>query len=149
LSDGRINLKINASVSELVDTASLILRVPGASSSNFVPALRERSASGTVELGDGQSMGLAGLIDDHLREVVTKFPGLGSLPILGALFRSSEYQKGQTELVILVTPHLARPIAPGSVTLPTDKFIEPSDADFYLWGRTEGTAKPPSGHQVN
>ena len=149
LSDGRINLKINASVSELVDTASLILRVPGASSSNFVPALRERSASGTVELGDGQSMGLAGLIDDHLREVVTKFPGLGSLPILGALFRSSEYQKGQTELVILVTPHLARPVAPGSVTLPTDKFIEPSDADFYLWGRIEGTAKPPSGHQVN
>ena len=70
LSDGRINLKINASVSELVDTASLILKVPGASSSNFVPALRERSASGTVELGDGQSMGLAGLIDDHLREVV-------------------------------------------------------------------------------
>ena len=149
LSDGRINLKINASVSELVDTASLILRVPGASSSNFVPSLSERSASGTVELGDGQSMGLAGLIDDHLREVVTKFPGLGSLPILGALFRSSEYQKGQTELVILVTPHLARPVAPGSVTLPTDKFIEPSDADFYLWGRIEGTAKPPSGHQVN
>lgn len=149
LSDGRINLKINVSVSELVDTGSLVLQVQGASRGTFVPSLRERSASGTVELGDGQSMGLAGLLDDNLKELVTKFPGLGSIPILGALFRSSQYQKGQTELVILVTPHLARPVAPGSVTLPTDKFVEPSDADFYLWGRIEGTAKPPSGHQVN
>jgi pilus assembly protein CpaC len=149
LSDGRINLKINVSVSELVDTGSLALQLQGASRAFFVPSLRLRSASATVELGDGQSMGLAGLLDDNLRELVTKFPGLGSIPILGALFRSSQYQKGQTELVILVTPHLARPVAPGSVTLPTDKFVEPSDADFYLWGRIEGTAKPPSGHQVN
>jgi pilus assembly protein CpaC len=149
LSDGRINLKINVSVSELVDTASLVLQSQGASLRTFVPSLRERSASATVELGDGQSMGLAGLIDDNLRELVTKFPGLGSVPILGALFRSSQFQKGQTELVILVTPHLAKPVAPGSVTLPTDKFVEPSDADFYLRGRIEGTAKPPSGHQVN
>ena len=69
--------------------------------------------------------------------------------MLGALFRSNEYQKGQTELVILVTPHLAKPVAPGSVTLPTDKFVEPNDADFYLWGRMEGTAKSSSGHQAN
>jgi len=71
------------------------------------------------------------------------------VPVLGALFRSSQFQKGQTELVILVTPHLARPVAPGSVTLPTDKFVEPSDTDFYFLGRTEGTAKPAVGHQVN
>jgi pilus assembly protein CpaC len=149
LSDGRINLKINVSVSELVDTASLVLQSQGASLRTFVPSLRERSASATVELGDGQSMGLAGLIDDNLRELVTKFPGLGSVPILGALFRSSQFQKGQTELVILVTPHLAKPVAPGSVTLPTDKFVEPSDTDFFFLGRTEGTAKPSAGHQVN
>jgi pilus assembly protein CpaC len=149
LSDGRINLKINVSVSELVDTASLILQTEGASLRTFVPSLRERSASATVELGDGQSMGLAGLIDDNLRELVTKFPGLGSVPILGALFRSSQFQKGQTELVILITPHLAKPVAPGSVTLPTDKFVEPNDAEFYLLGRTEGSAKPAAGHQVN
>ncbi|MDH5274083.1 MAG: type II and III secretion system protein family protein [Gammaproteobacteria bacterium] len=148
LADGRINLKINVSVSELVDTGSLVLQAEGASTRTFVPSLKERSASATVELGDGQSMGLAGLLDDNLRELVTKFPGLGSVPVLGALFRSSQYQKGQTELVILVTPHLAKPVAPGSVTLPTDKFIEPSDADFYLWGRTEGTASASSGHQV-
>lgn len=149
LSDGRINLKVNVSVSELVDTGSLVLRAEGSSSLTFVPSLKERSASATVELGDGQSMGLAGLLDDNLRELVTKFPGLGSIPVLGALFRSQQYQKGQTELVILVTPHLAKPFAPGSVTLPTDKFVEPSDADFYLRGRLEGTPKKSGGHQAN
>lgn len=148
LSDNRINLKVNVSVSELVDTGSLLLRTPGVSSATFVPALRERKASATVELGDGQSMGLAGLIDDNLREVVTKFPGLGDLPILGTLFRSNQFQKGQTELVILVTPRLAKPINPGSVTLPTDKFVEPTDAEFYWGGKIEGTPKA-GGHQTN
>lgn len=148
LADGRINVKINVSVSELTGNSSVILQDEDVSLRTFVPSLRQRSATATVELGDGQSMGLAGLLDDNLRETVTKFPGLGSIPVLGALFRSSEYQKGQTELVILVTPHLAKPVAPGSVTLPTDKFIEPSDADFYFLGRIEGTA-PSDGHQVN
>lgn len=149
LSDNRINLKINVSVSELVDTASLVLQSQGASLRTFVPSLKERSASATVELGDGQSMGLAGLLDDNLRELVTKFPGLGDIPILGALFRSNQFQKGQTELVILVTPHLAKPVAPGSVTLPTDKFVEPSDAEFYWGGKIEGTPKAGGGHQTN
>jgi len=148
LSDGRINLKINVSVSELTGQGSVILSDENVSLRTFVPSLRQRSASATVELGDGQTMGLAGLLDDKLRESISKFPGLGSIPILGALFSSSDYQKGQTELVIMVTPHLAKPVAPGSVTLPTDKFVEPTDVDFYLLGRTEGTAKS-SGHQVN
>ena len=148
LSSGRINLKVNVSVSELVDTGSLVLRAPGVSTATFVPALRERSASATVELGDGQSMGLAGMLDDNLREVVTKFPGLGDIPILGTLFRSSQFQKGQTELVILVTPRLAKPIAPGSVTLPTDKFIEPTDAEFFWHGQLEGSG-PAGGDKPN
>ena len=148
LSDNRINLKVNVSVSELVDTGSLVLDTSGVSRPTFVPALRERSASATVELGDGQSMGLAGLIDDNLREVVTKFPGLGDIPILGTLFRSSQFQKGQTELVILVTPRLAKPIAPGTVTLPTDKFVEPTDAEFYWGGKIEGS-RGAGGHQTN
>jgi pilus assembly protein CpaC len=147
LSDNRINLKINVSVSELVDTASLVLQTEGASLRTFVPSLKERSASATVELGDGQSMGLAGLLDDNLRELVTKFPGLGDIPILGALFRSNQFQKGQTELVIMVTPRLAKPVAPGSVTLPTDKFVEPSDAEFYWSGKIEGSPKA-GGHQT-
>ncbi|MGH8241740.1 MAG: type II and III secretion system protein family protein [Steroidobacteraceae bacterium] len=147
LSDNRINMKINVSVSELVDTASLVLESEGSSRRTFVPSLRERSASATVELGDGQSMGLAGLLDDNLRSLVTKFPGLGDVPILGALFRSNQFQKGQTELVIMVTPRLAKPVAPGSVTLPTDEFVEPSDAEFYWQGKLEG--KPAAGgHQV-
>ena len=149
LSDGRINLKINVSVSELDTTSAVTLQEDNVSSRFLIPSLRQRSASATVELGDGQSMGLAGLLDDKLRESVTKFPGLGDIPVLGALFRSNDYQKGQTELVILVTPHLAKPVAPGSVTLPTDKFVDPNDADFYLWGRLEGGSKSSSGHQAN
>jgi pilus assembly protein CpaC len=149
LSDGRINLKVNVSVSELAGDSAVTLTGDNVSTRMFVPSLRLRSASATVELGDGQSMGLAGLLDDKLRESVTKFPGLGDIPVLGALFRSNDYQKGQTELVILVTPHLAKPVAAGSVKLPTDAFVDPSDADFYLWGRTEGTARSSSGHQVN
>jgi pilus assembly protein CpaC len=138
------------SVSELAGDSSVVLSGNNVSTSMFVPSLRLRSASATVELGDGQTMGLAGLLDDKLRTSVTKFPGLGDIPVLGALFRSNDYQKGQTELVILVTPHLAKPVAPGSIKLPTDSFVEPSDADFYLWGRTEGTAKATSsGHQVS
>jgi pilus assembly protein CpaC len=81
--------------------------------------------------------------------VVTKFPGLGDLPILGTLFRSNQFQKGQTELVILVTPRLARPIAPGSVTLPTDSFVEPTDSEFFWGGQIEGKARTAGGHQTN
>jgi len=149
LSDGRINLKISVSVSELASDAAVVLEDPNVSTRFFIPSLRTRSASATVELGDGQSMGLAGLLDEKLRESVTKFPGLGSIPVLGALFRSNQYRKGESELVILVTPHLAKPVAPGSVTLPTDKFVEPSDVDFYLWGRLEGGTKSSGGHKVN
>ena len=92
-------------------------------------------------------MGIAGLLDDNLRELVTKFPGLGDIPVLGALFRSNQFQKGQTELVIMVTPRLAKPVAPGSVTLPTDKFVEPTDSEFYWKGKLEGSAEA-GGHQT-
>jgi pilus assembly protein CpaC len=142
LSNGHINLKLNISVSELVDTTSLGVSVANAGSTFIVPSLTARSASGTVELGDGQTIGLAGLLNDSLRQSVNKFPGLGELPILGSLFRSQSYVKGDTELVILVTPHLAKPIEKDQIRLPTDNLIEPSDTDFYLWGRMEGSKKP-------
>jgi pilus assembly protein CpaC len=114
-----------------------------------------------VELKDGQTIGIAGLINQSLREVITKFPGLGELPVLGALFRSQSFINNESELVILVTPRLAKPLSPGDIRLPTDKFVEPSDTDFYLLGRTEGKAKPEQpnpegsgmsadyGHQIN
>jgi len=86
----------------------------------------------------GQTIAIAGLINENLREGVSKFPGLGDLPVLGTLFRSQEYQKGQTELVIFVTPRLARPTQPELVKLPTDGFVEPNDVEFYLMGRLQG-----------
>ncbi|GGK59294.1 pilus assembly protein CpaC [Amphritea balenae] len=135
LDDDQINLKLNISVSELTDVASVTTGNGGF----FVPALTKRSATSTVELADGQTIAIAGLINENMREVVNKFPGLGDIPILGHLFRSQEFEKGETELVIMVTPVLAQPIDPGQMSLPTDNFIEPSDAEFYLLGRTLGS----------
>lgn len=146
LSSGHINLKLNVSVSDLIDTNVLGIAVANASSTFVVPSLTARSASGTVELADGQTIGLAGLLSENLRQSVNKFPGLGSVPVLGALFRSQNYQKGNTELVILVTPHLAKPLPNDKIKLPTDSLVEPSDADFYLWGRMQGNAKPTEQH---
>lgn len=143
LGEGRINVKIDVSVSELSNATSVVLN-PGRTSSTFViPALTKRSASGTVELADGQTIGLAGLINDNMRSMVKKFPGLGSLPVLGSLFRSQDFLKGQTELVILVTPRLAKPIDPRKVPLPTDAYRDPSDAEFYLMGRQQAAEETP------
>lgn len=140
LSNGHINLKLSVSVSELAQTSALGVSVTAATSTFVIPSLTVRSASGTIELRDGQTIGLAGLLNDSLTQAITKFPGLGELPVLGALFRSQSYQKGDTELVILVTPHLAKPLAKDKVKLPTDSFVEPSQLDFYLWGRMEGSS---------
>lgn len=141
LGNGKINFKLNVSVSELINDGSII--VQGADSvTQFLPrSLRTRNASVTLELNDGESMGIAGLISENLREVVTKFPGLGEIPVLGALFRSQEFQNDETELVIVVTPRLAKPMSPDAIQLPTDGFIEPTDLEFYLLGRTEGQPK--------
>ena len=103
-----------------------------------MPTLAKRGAHATVELQEGQTIALAGLISENLREIVTKFPGLGDIPVLGALFRSQQFINDETELVIVVTPHLAKPLRPDQIKLPTDHFVEPSDAEFYLMGRMEG-----------
>jgi pilus assembly protein CpaC len=107
-------------------------------------------------------MALAGLIDENLQQSVEKFPGLGAIPVFGALFRSQEFRNRETELVIMATPHLAKPIAPENIRLPTDSFIAPSDAEFYILGRLEGRNSGASsgasaveanegtfGHQLN
>lgn len=142
LDSGRINLKVNVTVSELAEANSVVLSSSGASESFFVPALTKRSASSTVELADGQTLGIAGLISEQLRETSSKFPGLGDIPIFGLLFTSQSFVKGQTELVIFITPHFARPTPPELIRLPTDDFVEPTDWEFYLLGRIEGTAPP-------
>ena len=76
-----------------------------------------------------------------MRENIRKFPILGDIPILGALFRSTNFQKNETELIVIVTPHLVKPLDMAKQTLPTDQFIEPDDLEFYLMGRLEGESK--------
>jgi pilus assembly protein CpaC len=139
LDSGRINLNLNVSVSELVAANSLVVNTgEQVGTALLVPALTKRSAQSTVELGNGQTIAIAGLISESTRDFVSRFPGLGDIPVLGHLFRSQEFVNGETELVILVTPHLAKPIDARSVRLPTEKFVEPSDLDFYLLGKTKG-----------
>jgi pilus assembly protein CpaC len=153
LDSGRINLKLAISVSELVSPNSVAITRDGVSSTFLIPSLSTRSAESTVELSDGQTIGIAGLINENMREVVTKFPGLGDIPGLGVLFRSQSFQKGETELLILVTPHLAKAVLPGDVRLPTDGIAEAGDFGFYLGGKLEGRAPrnyavSGSGHEV-
>jgi pilus assembly protein CpaC len=149
LNSGHINLTLNVSVSELETGNTVNVSLPGTSSNFVIPSLSERSATGVVELSDGQTIGLAGMLHETTRSLVTKFPGLGSIPVLGALFSSQNYQKGETELVILVTPRLARPLPAGKIRMPTDAYVEPTDIDFFLRGRLEHQgpktpAAPPS-----
>jgi len=134
LDSGRINLALNVGVSEVSADNAIALGAGGANTF-VIPSLTKRSAMSTVEVGDGQTIGIAGLINDNMREFVQKFPVLGDLPIIGALFRSQEYRSGQSELVIFVTPHLARSIRPEEYRLPTDTFVPPGDLEFYLLGK--------------
>ncbi len=109
----------------------------------IIPGLNSRKASTTVELGDGQSFAIAGLFRDNVRNTVDRIPGLGDVPVLGALFSSKEFQKNESELIIIVTPHLARPVAAGDLALPTDGYADPGELDFFLNGRLSGEA--PAG----
>jgi pilus assembly protein CpaC len=147
LDSGLVSLKVNVSVSELAHDNTLQLGFSeGVSSSNyFIPALTKRAANATVEVPSGQTIAIAGLINENLRESLRKFPGLGDLPILGNLFRSQEFIKGQTELVIFVTPRLAKAFDAELAKLPTDDFVEPNDTEFYLLGRMEGKRRPSLG----
>ncbi|MNC47109.1 Type II secretion system protein D precursor [compost metagenome] len=143
LDSGRINLNLNVSVSELSNTNALALdtgldSVLGGGVAQVIPSITKRSAQSTVELGNGQTIAIAGLINETTRDFVSKFPGLGDVPVLGHLFRSQQYQSGETELVIMVTPYLAKPLDAKAVRLPTERFVEPNDLDFYLLGKTKG-----------
>lgn len=139
LDSGRINMKLNVDVSEISNANNVILNVDQTVGSIFIiPGLTKRSAESTVELADGQTIGIAGLLSDNTRAIVDRLPGIGEVPVLGALFSSQEYLSGQTELVIFVTPHLAKPIAAEKIRLPTDAYVPPNDLEFYLLGRLEG-----------
>jgi len=92
-----------------------------------------------VQLNDGQSFVVAGLIKNNVTETIKRFPGMGEIPILGALFRSSEFQKDQTELLFVITPHLVKPLAEVP-RLPTDNHVEPSRVEVYFNGSLESSA---------
>jgi pilus assembly protein CpaC len=132
LSSGVINLHVSPEVSELDYTNAL--RYQGYE----IPAISTRKASTVVDLADGQSFAIAGLISESLKENNNRFPVLGDLPVLGTLFRSTDYQKNKTELVILVTAHLVKPLDMAKQTLPGDGFKEPTDYEFYMLGLLEG-----------
>jgi pilus assembly protein CpaC len=146
LDDGKIAMKVAPEVSALDYSIAITLN------GTTIPGIRTRSMSTHLEVKDGQTFAMAGLLQDIDSNVINKFPVLGDLPILGNLFRSSQWQNQQTELVVLVTPHIAKPLAPNTARLPTDKWVAPSDAEKYLLGLNQGrpqvtaplTATPPS-----
>jgi pilus assembly protein CpaC len=135
LSDGKISMQVAPRVSELDFSNSIV------SSGFVIPAFTEREVSTVIELGDGQSFAVAGLLSENVTETVNKFPFLGDIPILGALFRSSAFKKNETELVVIVTPHLVKPLDMSKQPLPTDKYGDPGDFRFYFLGSLSGKPK--------
>ena len=129
LADGRISMRVRPEVSQLSDAGSVTLN------GYVVPALTTRRAETTVELGSGQSFMIAGLLQNTGNNSIDKTPVLGDLPILGALFRSTKFQKQETELVVVVTPYLVHPVS-GQLALPTDGLRVPDDGQRDLLGQS-------------
>lgn len=128
LSEGRINLKIETVVSELTEAGAIQL------SGVSLPALKKREAKSTVELPSGGTLAMAGLISDDTRKNIDGLPGLKDLPVLGTLFRSQDFIKRETELVVLVTPYVARPSARHQLARPTDGLSPASDLKTNILG---------------
>jgi pilus assembly protein CpaC len=132
LSRGVINLRIEPSVSEPDFTNTVQI------SGTVVPSFTVRNTRTTVELRDGQSFAIAGLLQDKNTRAISQVPWLGSVPVLGTLFRSSDYQQQETDLVVIVTPHLVTPAAPGQrLASPLDSRLPSNDVDFFLNGQPE------------
>jgi pilus assembly protein CpaC len=127
-----INLTINAAVSSIDPSSGII------TDSFEVAAFRRRETTTTVEMRDGESFAIAGLLQDDFRDLNGQVPWLGDVPIIGALFRSSEYQRSQSELVIIVTPHLVTPTRGEALALPTDRVRLPTERELFLFGNTSG-----------
>ncbi|MCF8709401.1 type II and III secretion system protein family protein [Rhizorhapis sp. SPR117] len=131
LEDGVINLVVEPEVSSIDPSASVTIN------GLVIPGLQTRRASTTLELRDGQSFAIAGLLRKDFQDTVRQFPILGSIPIIGSLFRSSGFQKSETELVIIVTPRLVQPVKADQIALPTDRVLPPHELDLFLMGRTD------------
>ena len=134
-----INLAINAAVSSIDTTTSVTTN--GIS----VNAFKRRETSTTVEMRDGESFAIAGLLQDDFNDLNNQVPWLGDVPILGALFRSTDYQRKQSELVIIVTPHLVNPVRGDAFALPTDRIRIPTEKELFLFGKTAGRQQGAAG----
>lgn len=129
LADGRISMRVRPEVSQLSSEGAVVLN--GFS----VPAFTTRRSETTVELGSGQSFMIAGLLQNSNVNSIDKTPGLGDVPVLGALFRSTGYRRNQTELMIIVTPYLVKPVSANDIKLPTDGLRTPTDLQNFLLGQ--------------
>lgn len=128
LSDGRISLRVRPEVSQLTSAGAVTIN------GTTIPALTTRRAETTVELGSGQSMMIAGLLQNNHNNSITQAPGLGDVPVLGALFRSNGFQRDETELVIVITPYLVKPVNANDIVLPTDGYTAAGDLDRIFTG---------------
>jgi pilus assembly protein CpaC len=136
LADGVINLVVAPEVSSIDPSASIVVN------NLTIPGLQTRRAKTTIELRDGESFALAGLLRKDFQDTVRQFPILGSLPIIGSLFRSTGFQREETELLMIVTPRLVRPVRAGSLRAPSDRVKQPNEADLFLLGRTDTGVAP-------
>lgn len=144
LSDGRISITLRTEVSDITTNGAVILN-------GFqVPAITQRVAETTVELGSGESFMIAGLLSNTSNSSVSKLPGIGDVPILGSLFKSDNWQKNQSELMIVVTPYLVKPVNASDIRLPTDGYKAPTDLERIFLGKTndDGDQTPRPGPVV-
>jgi pilus assembly protein CpaC len=137
LSSNRISLRVRPEVSDLSEKGAITIN------GLTIPALATRRAETTVELGSGQSFAIGGLLSTDIENAISKYPGIGDLPVLGALFRSSRFRSNETELVILVTPYLVRPVDEPVMAAPTDGYKAPSDIERILMGRLHSAQLQP------
>lgn len=140
LGGGRINLQVAPEVSEL-SREGIGISATGVSGTAILPVVTTRRASTTVQLYDGQSFAIGGLLKNNMVGNLKAFPGLGEVPVLGALFRSTDYQQDRTELVFVITAHLVKPLPP-NYSLPTDGLAPPSRAEVLWGGKLEGEQGP-------
>jgi pilus assembly protein CpaC len=143
LDGDRISMRVRPEVSQRDDSGAVSF------AGGSIPGLITRRAETSVELGSGQSISIAGLLQNTVSQAVDKYPGLGDIPILGALFRSDRYRRAETELVIVVTPYLVKPVNSNQIMLPTDGYVPPNDIDRWLNGRLNSEVPTPAPVSVS
>ncbi|MEQ1619131.1 MAG: type II and III secretion system protein family protein [Terricaulis sp.] len=155
MSGGRISLKVSTEVSELtsdgaINTGDTAVRNPDGSTTVIrgftIPALQVRRAETTLEMSSGSSIVLAGMLQERTRHALEGVPGVMNTPVIGSLFRSRDFINNETELVIIATPYLVQPTAPGQLRTPADGFMNPTEGESLLTGRLNALYRPPESN---